>query len=313
MSELKRDELLERITARYRDEWRMEAWERWLATVRDEDLDAESAIIDSLLRTDWALASYRLASLHLGSPLALDERRVLARLLLGRHVTHAGAFTLVEELVAMAPEAREARVQELDARSRLPSLDGVHSLLANALRAIPPELWPTEPLHAGETRPDIGVPGYPALARALQSWVDDPALKDRMRQAEERETAQRRPDMMGASLRPHLQAVVRALAASERPTDATELLVRMDDELRRLDIVQALAKRKQTPSRPVAAAVYRGADDKDVRVRLARLDDGRFGLQCKLGGRYRWIEGDREDVLASVPEDWFADAVAAAR
>jgi hypothetical protein len=44
---------------------------------------------------------------------------------------------------------------------------------------------------------------------------------------------------------------------------------------------------------------------------IARLDDGRHALFHKLGRRWRWSTGPRDDVLAMVPEALFADAVAA--
>ncbi len=46
---------------------------------------------------------------------------------------------------------------------------------------------------------------------------------------------------------------------------------------------------------------------------IARLTNGHFGLLYKAARRGRWVSGSRDDVLASVPDAMFAEAVAALR
>ena len=214
---------------------------------------------------------------------------------------HAAEGTLAHDLAACALETGT------DAPDTHPELQ----VYLDYVRAIPGELWPAGPLHRGELRPDIGQASYPVLARTLAGWVDAPALRDRLLHAEERERAQTRPDMAGASLRPQVKRVAEELAATGGP-EVTTFLARLDDELRRLDVVNALAKRKEQPTVPIRHCVWRASDGKAVRLHLAELADGRFGLLCKLKGRYRWMEGERDEILASVPEEWFAGAVSAA-
>jgi hypothetical protein len=42
---------------------------------------------------------------------------------------------------------------------------------------------------------------------------------------------------------------------------------------------------------------------------LVRFEDGGHGLRRKMGARYTWLKGSKEDVLASVPDIDFERAV----
>ncbi|MCB9676501.1 MAG: hypothetical protein H6737_15390 [Alphaproteobacteria bacterium] len=307
-----RQALVARLRERFDRDWQIEPWEQWLDGLPDAEIPAEAGILDELWPDDRAPTAYRLTVVSHGSArLDARVRRILARLLARKLVTESGMHNLLGELQTSDDDAFSARIRELERLSGQTSLDGIHSLLALALRAIPGELWPAGPLHRGELRPDIGQASYPVLARTLAGWVDAPALRDRLLHAEERERAQTRPDMAGASLRPQVKRVAEELAATGGP-EVTTFLARLDDELRRLDVVNALAKRKEQPTVPIRHCVWRASDGKAVRLHLAELADGRFGLLCKLKGRYRWMEGERDEILASVPEEWFAGAVSAA-
>ena len=55
----------------------------------------------------------------------------------------------------------------------------------------------------------------------------------------------------------------------------------------------------------------RGASEGKVCLILAELAGDTFGLLFKAKRRWRWVEGTRDDVLASVPDDFFERAVAA--
>jgi predicted DNA-binding WGR domain protein len=99
--------------------------------------------------------------------------------------------------------------------SDAPSLAGVHSLLVAGLRAASVQTWPRT-FHRGELRPNIGAVGYEPLARTLADWLAAAGyaqLRDKLVSSAEREKVLRRPDLVGASLRPTIAKVVEALCA----------------------------------------------------------------------------------------------------
>jgi len=226
-------------------------------------------------------------------------------------LTEAPFLALLEQLLAADEDALPGLESELLAPSEAPSLAGVHSVLAHALRAVPHALWPTPPYHGGAARPEIGARNYEVAARSLAAVVQDPELRARLLSAadKERTADTRRPDVAGASLRPHVKAVARALA--ERETGCTEFLTAVDDELQRLDTVHALSRYRKQASAPIVRTLWRGMMGKRVVAWIAELSDGVHGLLCRLPFHYQWIEGSRDDVLATVPGNHFEEAVGA--
>jgi hypothetical protein len=59
------------------------------------------------------------------------------------------------------------------------------------------------------------------------------------------------------------------------------------------------------------ACLWRGFDGAKVTMWLVRLSDERFALLSKPGARWALTEGDRDAVLATVPDAHFPAAVAA--
>jgi hypothetical protein len=59
------------------------------------------------------------------------------------------------------------------------------------------------------------------------------------------------------------------------------------------------------------ACLWRGVDGAKVTMSLVRLSDERFALLSKAGARWALTEGDRDAVLATVPDAHFPAAVAA--
>lgn len=149
----------------------------------------------------------------------------------------------------------------------------------------------------------------------------------------EARAALRRPDTAGGAARPAAVKAVSLLLA-ERPDDNMKLgedltrrfLERLDDELRRLDVVHALTTRDRTSSRPIASAVFR-AGEQTRSSGLATRGKGTLwlgllepapkhgptlGLLAKQGRYWTWTEGSPQDVLALVPDTYFEAAAMAA-
>jgi len=93
-------------------------------------------------------------------------------------------------------------------------------------------------------------------------------------------------------------------------------LVKLNDALLRLELEAALGGRAPDGvAVRVAAVLFRGAASAKgaPTLWLARLErPAAYGLLLKLGARYRWQEGERDDILATLPDDAFAAGVRAA-
>ena len=82
------------------------------------------------------------------------------------------------------------------------------------------------------------------------------------------------------------------------------------DEPFTLDVVNALTKRKKEPGQPVARCLWRGTDADGAALWLAELEGGTSGLLRKVGRRWQWFEGPRDEVLANLPGERFEEIVA---
>lgn len=229
------------------------------------------------------------------------------------------------------------------------SLENAHTILAHAWRAAPEDARPKHDAHRGEAEPFIGATGTIRLAIFLarrvehllevdtdkqklaamlelaESAADGEPVTDALRSAAketkltgplgiarsacaEAKVTRGRPDMAGAATRPAVTKVVALLLEAEGKEAVRRLLSDLDDELRRLDVVHALHLKKKTPTSPIARAILRAPG-----LWVAELEDGRFGLLSKQGSRWVWAEGEKKDVLASVPDAHFEKAVMAAK
>jgi hypothetical protein len=84
----------------------------------------------------------------------------------------------------------------------------------------------------------------------------------------------------------------------------------LDSEILRRELLSLLAKREISPSAPVARVLFRPAGSGRLpALVLARLENQRYGLWVKLKARWDWIEGDRDHVLASIPDAHFDGAM----
>jgi hypothetical protein len=115
-----------------------------------------------------------------------------------------------------------------------------------------------------------------------------------------------------ASLRPTAAKALKGVLATEGPRAALALLAATDEELRRLDLVQAVRERcERELDATVVSAVLRSGKSGKVQLWLARLTEGRYGLLWKERARWRWTEGDRDTVLGTVPDAFFEAATTA--
>jgi hypothetical protein len=91
-------------------------------------------------------------------------------------------------------------------------------------------------------------------------------------------------------------------------------LERLDEELLLRELQAQLDERGVHPSTALESVRFRPAGSGRLpALILARLDGGGYGLWTKQGPRWQWLEGRRDDILASVPDSHFAAAVEATR
>ncbi len=103
----------------------------------------------------------------------------------------------------------------------------------------------------------------------------------------------------------------RAAAVAAAKLLGPSFLEALDAEIVRLDAVTMLQKQEIDPGARVEATLWRGATGAKTTHWIVKLDDGRFGLLSKVKGKWRWHEGARDDVLATVPEAHMKEAFAA--
>jgi hypothetical protein len=115
-----------------------------------------------------------------------------------------------------------------------------------------------------------------------------------------------------ASVATESAALVSGAATGRAEPRVKAFLEELDGEIVRCELVAMLAARKLAPTAPVARVCFRPAGSgKLPALVLARLENERYGAWVKLKARWDWIEGERADVLASIPEAYFDAAVRA--
>jgi hypothetical protein len=90
---------------------------------------------------------------------------------------------------------------------------------------------------------------------------------------------------------------------------ARSLLAALDQEIMITELEAQLAAMKTTPTAAPSKLVTRAGEAAPPAVALALLADGQHGLLVKLRGRWHWMEGTKDDMLASVPAEHFEAAV----
>ncbi len=314
-----RQTLSARLARLTQDEWSRPAWARIVGEADGPGLRELLALLDAASAEGppepnlvWWMR-HRLVE-GAGQQLDLQAKLALLRAQRRRVLQMAEIDALIVELSELEVEARARHLAARLPPPEVPSLEGVHSVLAHALRAAPFEQWPPGPFHDGGLRPDIGAVHYEVLARHLaKALAHHSELSGWLEASASREAglARGRADAAGGSLRPTLAKVVKAIVASG---DARSFLELIDPEMLRLDAVMALQRRKKTPSTPIVRSVWRGARPKGDRIHawLVELSDHSFGYLGKIGRRFAWHEGPLEEMLALVPDAHFEEAVLAA-
>lgn len=202
----------------------------------------------------------------------------------GASGTVQAAIFVAREVAHLAPTTVERRFEEL---------------LALATRAV------------GDGKPSRSLSAL-VVAMARADDVTGALAVARAAAAEANRTL-RYPDNAGASARPGVVRAVKLLLESDGEIAVRGFLERLDDELRRLDVVRALALRKKVPSRPIVHAVHRGVIGRETGLWLARLEGGDYALLAKELRQWRYREGPRDEILALIPDASFERAVMAAR
>ncbi|NTX37099.1 hypothetical protein HUA74_25325 [Myxococcus sp. CA051A] len=107
--------------------------------------------------------------------------------------------------------------------------------------------------------------------------------------------------------------VVKYLREAETRGDLSvhDFIVELDARILRLECQAAITPllAADTPPPELDAVLWRFDGGKgQARHFIARLRGGTLGLVTKLGARWAWVEGRRDEVLASVPDTLFEDA-----
>lgn len=309
--------LRERLLAVTRDRYERRILTAWTeepgAALAEAEREVAAALADrrTLAETLWTLGllarDRRAGQLSNALRVGLLTRVSQKRLTTGR--VH-GTLDLLAGSEAAAE--REALVADLLDPAPRQSLAGVHAVLLYALREVPEPWWPETIFHGDEDVPEIGAANYAVLARELASALDPLYAEalERLQLAADNETRQKRPDQAGASLRPAVGFTARTLVGADDRAGCDALLVTLDAALRRLDVVNALTKRKKEPGQPVARCLWRGTDADGAALWLAGFEGGTSGLLRKVGRRWQWFEGPRDEVLANLPGERFEEIVA---
>ena len=105
------------------------------------------------------------------------------------------------------------------------------------------------------------------------------------------------------------EACARAVTVLNKPGEARRFLEALDRLIQLHDAKLQLSKVSEKPSAPVVAGLWRGAEKGKSTHWLVKLDNGRYALLWKVKGKWRLVEGSKEDALASVPDAHLKEAV----
>lgn len=150
-----------------------------------------------------------------------------------------------------------------------------------------------------------------ALVKADAGKVSRVPCKIGIWAAHEANNWARRPIYAGGAARPAAANFARFLA-KKAPEQLLGYLKELDAYCIHLDALTSLREKKHTPSRAVEATLWRGHRDGKVLYWLMRLKGGKLALLYKEKTRWKLVEGARDDVLATVAEEHFEEAVKAA-
>lgn len=105
------------------------------------------------------------------------------------------------------------------------------------------------------------------------------------------------------------EACARAVELLTKPGEARRFLEKLDALIQLEDAKLQFRKVSEKASAPIVSGLWRGAEKGKSSHWLVKLANGRFALLWKVKGKWRLVEGTRDDALASVPDSHLKDAV----
>jgi hypothetical protein len=145
-----------------------------------------------------------------------------------------------------------------------------------------------------------------------------------------------KPDLVFSSASAAVLRTVKELAARPQPMRVKEFLTALDHRLMREEFTGAHKERIKKSPPPIDRVLFRSADSKGkMTCFVARLESGHYGVLVRLQGKpvrgsdagtadeaqrslleakrprkgsWTWVEGGRDDVLATVPDELFKAA-----
>jgi hypothetical protein len=105
------------------------------------------------------------------------------------------------------------------------------------------------------------------------------------------------------------EACARAAQLLTKPGEARRFLEKLDALIQLEDAKLQFSKVTEKASAPIVSALWRGAEKGKSSHWLVKLENGRYALLWKVKGKWRLIEGTKDDALASVPDGHLKDAV----
>lgn len=252
-----------------------------------------------------------------------------------------------EELQARLAKSHALAMRKDGGVSRGGEFHDLYLALRKALKATPPELRPPGPHHAGGPAAKI-LKREAQFARRLAVWAatelaaavpaEDKALHAKLIKIMRAKGSSHQQLWSGHYERagsPAVEAVKlanKSLAGSlsapayaadtvmilhdhllkTDPSRLTDFIANLDDDVLKgefIAVAAALTGKNVTCER----VLWRGSDARgNAGCWVARLAPGRFALIQKVGKRWEWLEGGRDDVLAGVPDVDFKQATSIA-
>ncbi|MCP3140365.1 hypothetical protein [Pyxidicoccus xibeiensis] len=210
----------------------------------------------------------------------------------------------------VAPLLRD-KVEQAEARQ---VLEQVRGFLAERGR-VPSEEW-NRYAHGGTMQSRMGLMYQRLQACSESVRGESEALAVARRAAGAAASLCRgKDDVVFVHLNASVGRVVRLLegAAGGALMPLRDFLAELDARILRLECSAAIAPLVPGGAVPdIAEVLWRGDGGKGrVLHFIARLSDGTYGLVTKLGRRWAWVHGNRDEVLASVPDTLFPEAARA--
>jgi hypothetical protein len=191
----------------------------------------------------------------------------------------------------------------------------IHNILDVACKAakVDPNVY------ADEGKPLLDDPAYEVLVRwiALQARPKLPprAQREIDRPGRYRPSDDDPPatdeDAIVGSLRIYAVKGARRAAVATARLLGPPFLDALAREIGRLDAVTLVRAQKLRPSAPIVASLWHGRAGAKITHRVVVLEGGGHGMIAKTKGRWTWLEGTREDLLATVPDAMMELAVEA--